>query len=130
MFTIEQIKNIHSKVKSGADFPGYVQDLIKLGVTFYESFVTDGHTDYYGKGNYKISSAGKYDKLVIADKRDISQFKSDLSAHQQGKTDYSTFCNDSAKSGVEKWTVNMDKMTCTYYDKTGNEMLAETIPTL
>ena len=33
MFTIEQIKNAHAKVKSGADFPTYVQNLIKLGVT-------------------------------------------------------------------------------------------------
>lgn len=32
MFTIEQIKEAHSKVKSGADFPNYIQDLIILGV--------------------------------------------------------------------------------------------------
>lgn len=29
MFTITQIENAHSKVKSGADFPKYIQDLKK-----------------------------------------------------------------------------------------------------
>jgi hypothetical protein len=28
MFTITQIKEAHSKVKSGADFPAYIQGLI------------------------------------------------------------------------------------------------------
>ncbi len=32
MFTIEQIKEAHAKVKSGADFPNYIHDLIILGV--------------------------------------------------------------------------------------------------
>ena len=128
MFTLEQIKAAHSKVKSGADFPNYVQDLIKLGVTFYETYVSDGHTDYLGTNDYKTSSAPKYSQLIIAEQSDVEQFRLDLKAHQQGKTDYATFCNDCAKSGVEKWTVRMDKMTCTYYDKAGNEMLVEAIP--
>lgn len=128
MFTIEQIKASHLKVKSGADFPNYVQDLIKLGVTFYETYVSDGHTDYSGTDDYKISSAPKYSQLIITEQSDVEQFRLDLKAHQQGKTDYATFCNDCAKSGVEKWTVRMDKMTCTYYDKAGNEILVEAIP--
>ena len=39
-----------------------------------------------------------------------------------------TFLNDCAKSGVEKWIVKMDKMTCIYYDLDENEMVVETIP--
>jgi uncharacterized protein YbcV (DUF1398 family) len=39
-----------------------------------------------------------------------------------------TFCSDCAKSGIEKWIVCMEKMTCTYFDKAGNEMLEEMIP--
>lgn len=128
MFTVDQIKAAHSKVKSGADFPAYIQDIKKLGVTFYETFVTDGHTDYYGANDYKTSSVARYNALTIAGASNIEQFKKDIRAHQQGKTDYPTFCNDCAKSGIEKWTVCMDKMTCTYYDKAGNEILVEQIP--
>ena len=128
MFTVEQIKASHSKVKSGADFPSYVQEIIQLGVTHYVAYVEDGNVDYFGKDNYKISSGRKYEKLNVADKSDKAQFEADLKAHQQGKTTYPTFCTDCAKSGIEKWEVCMEKMTCTYFDKAGKIVLAEMIP--
>lgn len=128
MFTIEQIKAAHGKVKSGADFPAYIRDLKKLGVTYYETFVSDGHTDYFGADDYKTSSSPRYSALNVAETSDTAGFKADLAAHQQGKTDYMTFCYDCAKSGIEKWAVCMEKMTCTYYDKAGREVLEEIIP--
>jgi uncharacterized protein YbcV (DUF1398 family) len=128
MFTVEQIKAAHSKVKSGADFPAYIQDLKKLGVKYYETFVADGHTDYYGANDYKTTSPVKYEISTVTETSNKEQFKADLKAHQDGKTDYPTFCNDAAKSGIEKWTVCMDEMTCTYYDKAGNKILIEEIP--
>jgi uncharacterized protein YbcV (DUF1398 family) len=128
MFTIDQIKAAHSKVKSGADFPNYIQELIQLGVTSYETYVSDGHTEYFGKDAYQTSTTPTYDTLFIAEISNAEQFKMDLKAHQQGQTDYPTFCKDCAKSGIEKWTVAMDKMTCTYYDKAENELLTEIIP--
>lgn len=128
MFTLEQIKSAHSKVRSGADFPAYIQDIKKLGVISYETFVTNGNTDFYGDNEHKLSTGGKYDDLTIADTSDPPQFKSDLKSHQEGKTDFPTFCKDCAKSGIEKWIISIDKMTCTYYDKRGNEILTEEIP--
>ncbi len=128
MFTIEQIKAAHSRVKSGADFPSYIQEIKKLGVTNYETFVSNGSTDYFGRDKYKISTGAKYEVLTIADTLNSAQLKIDLNAHQQGKTDFPTFCKDCAKSGVEKWVTKTDKMTCTYYDLKGSEMLMEIIP--
>ena len=130
MFTIQQIHEAHSKVKSGADFPKYIQEIIALGVTSFETFVFDNHTDYYGKDNYFTSSQGFSGTLPIANRSDVEQFKLDLKSHQQGHTDYMTFLKDCTKSGVEKWIVVMDKMTCSYYDINGNEMLVEKIPTV
>lgn len=128
MFTIEAIKAAHAKVKSGADFPNYVQDLIRLGVRSYDTFVTDGHTDYYGDNDYTTSTMPVYDKLPVAATTDAATFKADLKAHQQGKTDYPTFCSDCAKSGIEKWVMDMQQMTCSYYDLAGNEVLVEVVP--
>jgi uncharacterized protein YbcV (DUF1398 family) len=128
MFTIQQIKQAHSKVKSGADFPNYIKDIIALGVTSYETFVSDNHTEYFGKDGFKASSEGLTETVSIADESQVEQFKSDLKAHQQGKTDYATFRKDCAKSGIEKWIVIMDNKTCSYYDKAGNEVLVEAIP--
>ncbi len=128
MFTIEQIKQAHSKVKTGQDFPFYIREIKSLGVTGYETFVTDGHTDYFGATNFCERTDAKYDVLSIAEVSDALQFIADLRSHQQGNTDYPTFCKDCAKSGIEKWKVSMDKMTCTYFDKMGNEILTENIP--
>ena len=128
MFTIEQIKKAHSRVKSGADFPTYIQDLKKLGVTHYETFVVDGHTDYYGVNDYKLTSPIKYESLIIAKASNIEEFQTDLKAHQEGKTDYPTFCNDASRSGIEKWVVCMEEMTCRYLDLANNTILVEAIP--
>lgn len=128
MFTIEQIKEAHSKVKSGADFPRYIQELIQLGVMNYDTYVTDGHTDYYGKNDYVISTSPRYELLTISEQNNTEVFKKELKEHQQGKTGYPEFCKMSAETGVQKWSVNMHKMTCTYYDTSNNEMLMEVIP--
>lgn len=71
-------------VKSGADFPAYIRELKQLGITHYETFVADGHTDYYGADNYKTSSDVSHYPLSIAETADKDQFRSDLKAHQNG----------------------------------------------
>lgn len=128
MFTIEQIKAAHSKVKSGADFPSYIKEIKGLGVTHYEAYVIDGHIDYHGANNYIAKVPAKYEALNVAETPNSEQFKSELLAHQQGKTDFLTFIMMCATYGIEKWEISMDKMTCTYYDKKGNEILVEKIP--
>lgn len=128
MFTVEQIKAAHSKVKSGADFPSYIKEIKSLGVTHYEAYVTDGHVDYHGANNYTARVPEKYEPLVIADTAKVEKFKAELLAHQRGKTDYITFIKMCAETGIEKWEICMDKMTCTYFDKTGNRILVEEIP--
>ncbi|HSY61460.1 MAG TPA: DUF1398 domain-containing protein [Cytophaga sp.] len=128
MFTLERIKAAHAKVKSGADFPSYIQELIGLGLIQYTQFVSDGHTIYIGKDNYTIQSDAKYPAFTISEKSDNEKLKQDLKIHQQGGTNYLTFCEQAAAAGVEKWIVDMSKMTCTYYDRTGTSMFAEIIP--
>lgn len=128
MFTLAQIHAAHAKVKSGADFPVYVQELIQLGVSHYENFVSDGHAQYFGQGDYTIASSAKYSALEIASEVNLPQFQAALKAHQQGQSDYLTFCGYCAELGVEKWQVSMEKMTCTYFDRAGNEVLVEEIP--
>lgn len=128
MFTVEQIKSAHSKVKSGADFPAYIREIKALGVTEYEAYVTDGHIDYHGADNYTAKVPAKYAPLIIADTVKSEQFKAELVEHQQGKTDFLTFIKMCATFGVEKWAVRMDNMICTYYNKAGNEILTEEIP--
>ena len=128
MFTINQIEEAHSNVKSGADFPQYIQDLIKLGVIRYNTYVKDGHTVYWGCDNYRVQSNPKYDNLEVADSGNPIDFIHHLNAHQAGETDYQTFCQHAAQDGVDKWVIDMVAMTCIYYDKSGHKLHEEEIP--
>lgn len=128
MFTLEQLIQAHSNVKSGADFPFYIKEIKELGVIHYEAFVSDGHIDYYGANDYIQKVSAKYDTKFIAENADTAMFKEELKAHQAGKTDYLTFITMCADTGIEKWKISLSNMTCTYFDKAGNEILVEQIP--
>lgn len=130
IFTVEQIQEANAKVKSGADFPRLAQDLIYLGIKTNDIYVHDGHAEYFGANDYVVKAAAIYPTLKVADESDREKFKEYLKIHQQGQTDYPTFCRHSAETGVEKWTLDFEKMICTYLDKKGNEMLTEQIPTI
>ncbi|WP_130736048.1 DUF1398 domain-containing protein [Flavobacterium sp. J27] len=129
MFTVEQIESAHEKVKSGLDFPKYIQEIKAIGVLAFKTWVSDSHTEYFGKNGFQTKSKPKYDNLKIADLSDKNKFEEYLKIHQKGETDYFTFCNHCAETGIEKWNVDLEKMTCTYYDIAGNEMVTEMVPT-
>lgn len=128
MFTIEQIVSAHSKVKSGADFPLYIKEIKAFGVTHYQAFVADGHVDYHGESDFTATAPAKYELLEVAYAPKIEEFKAELLAHQQGKTTYLAFIKMCAATGIDRWEICMEKMTCTYYDRAGNVILVEEIP--
>lgn len=127
MFTIEQIKQAHDKVKTGADFPNYIQDLINLGVKGYNTYVHNGDTSYYGANDYHVNSDEKYNEIKIAPIANKERFIEFLVMHQDGQTDYLTFCQQAAQCGIAKWRVDIIEMTCTYMDATSTSILIEKI---
>ena|SRR5436190_5108195 len=128
MFTLEQIRTAHSKVKSGADFPAYIRDLKNFGVAAYETFVSDGHSVFKSADGQKIISPPKYDVLQVQETSQANTFTQKLKEHQQGGSTYPEFCNDCAATGIEKWIVDLSAMTCSYFDKKGKKILVEQIP--
>ncbi|MDP9961798.1 DUF1398 family protein [Chryseobacterium lathyri] len=82
-FTIEQIKAEHRKVKSGADFPAYIQAIKKLGVSNYTVYVTDGNTQYFDTDNETGQTGKKYDHLTISENLDLERFKTRLKLHHR-----------------------------------------------
>ncbi len=128
MFTEQQLKEAHSKTKTGADFPRYVQDIKKLGLLYYEYWVTNGATTYHGANGYEIKSAPRYQPMKISYEASTPKLQQIIAEHQKGLSDFPTFCHQVAEIGVEKWVVDTQKMACIYYDLQGNEMLSEPIP--
>jgi uncharacterized protein YbcV (DUF1398 family) len=129
MFTIEQIHEAFCKVKSGADFPQLVQDLKATGVTHYDNFVADGNTCYCGTDNFVLHGEPKYPTIDVNKESSADKLKHVISVHQQGQTDYPTFCRQAAaEAGIEKWTTHMIEMTVTYLDNSEIKLTVEPIP--
>jgi uncharacterized protein YbcV (DUF1398 family) len=128
MFTIEEINTARQKIKSGADFPKFAHDLKALGVTRSDTYVINGMAIYFGDDDHTVEAAPVYESLLIEPKSSVQEFKDALKIHQQGATDFQTFCRQAASAGVEKWVIDLKAMTVTYLDTTGNELLVEKIP--
>lgn len=127
-FTLEQIQEAHAKVKSGADFPQYVQELKTLGMAGYTIDVSTGKTTYSDTDGDMLATELAYEPLALNSVLNREQFAARLKLHQQGGTDYPAFCKDCADNGVAGWLLDFDKMTCTYFDAQGHDVLTEQIP--
>lgn len=128
MLTIDQINAAHSKVKSGADFPQYIRDLEALGVSRYDMLVEDGLIIYRGPGEFTLQAGPKYKPQAVADTASAGQLQAALTIHQQGQTNYLTFCTQAAEAGVARWTTDVIRKEVAYFDKQGNTVLSEPIP--
>lgn len=128
MFTVQQIKAVHATVKSGADFPRYVQEIKALGLVRYEFMVEDGRTIYFGADNYRVEAPPIYPVKQINPVALTSQMETNIRNHQAGGSDFLTICAQAAEAGVHHWEVNAYTMLCSYYDVHGQLMIAEPIP--
>ena len=127
-FTLEQMKAAHAKVKSGADFPHYIQEIKSLGLKRYTFDVVDGKVTYYGESGYQVAAQAVYAPKTINQVASPDELSHIITIHQQGKNDFLTFCQQAADAGVKQWVIDTDRMLCIYEDIVGNEMVAEPIP--
>jgi uncharacterized protein YbcV (DUF1398 family) len=84
-----------------------------------------GHSEYFGQGSHRLVSPPVHEVLPIAETSQRETLLQHLRRHEQGETTYLEMSRDLAQSGIEKWTVDTGRMTMTYYDKAGAEMLVE-----
>jgi uncharacterized protein YbcV (DUF1398 family) len=125
MFTLGQINEIHDRLGKAETLTQYLQALKAIGVEKCDSFVTDGHSEYFGKNDQKVVSPPMHETLTVAQTSNREKLIEHLDLHNQHKTSYLEMSQGLADSGIEKWTFDTNKMTITYCDKAGNEMFAE-----
>jgi uncharacterized protein YbcV (DUF1398 family) len=126
MATLKQITDIHDRLGTMDTFYEYIKALSALGVERYETYVSDGRSEYYGDDD-KVTSAAQHEPFTISETSNKGMFFEKLGAHLQRKTTPLEMYNGLAESGIEKWIVDIKKMTMTYLDKQGNEILVEAI---
>ncbi|MBS1526268.1 MAG: DUF1398 domain-containing protein [Bacteroidetes bacterium] len=128
MFTLQQMKAAHAKVKSGADFPRYIQEIKALGLKRYTYSVTDGTITYYGENGYQVPAPAIYEPKSINPDASPQLLRHVIAIHQQGQTDFPAFCEQAAIAGVKQWVIDTERMLCIYEDSDGKEMVLEPIP--
>ncbi len=128
MFTREQIETAHNKVKSGADFPIYVDEIKDMGVKSHEVVLFDGTWIFRGADGQVLQFKSGMENVHISVQSSPEKFKQILSMHQKGETDYATFCNQAGETGVERWISDFEKMTVTYLGSDGAVIDVEPIP--
>jgi uncharacterized protein YbcV (DUF1398 family) len=127
MFTLGQIHEIHDRLGNAETLTQYLQALKAIGVEKCDSFVTDGHSEYFGKNDQKVISPPAHETLTVAKTSNREKLLEHLDLHNQRKTSYLEMSRGLADSGVEKWTFDTNNLTITYCDKAGNEMFTEAI---
>lgn len=130
MFTLQQVKTAHAKVKTGADFPRYIQEIKALGLRRYEFLVRDGAIAYYGDNGHQIKADPIYAPQNIHSSSSANDLQHAINIHQQGQTDFLTFRRQAAEAGVAKWVIDTEKMVCTYFDLSNGVLVEEPIPTV
>jgi uncharacterized protein YbcV (DUF1398 family) len=127
MFTIDQINDLHARLGSARTLPEYVRVLKGLGVERYDSYVADGHSEYFGQGGHRVVSPPVHEVLPVAETGQREAFLQHLRRHERRETTCLEMCRGLAQSGMEKWTVDTGRMTMTFQDKAGKEMLVEQV---
>ena len=127
MFTLDQIKQSYDKVKTEADFAIYIQELINLGIKGYDTHLNDGSVVYYTDSDFNLSTDTKYPALPITAIANKERFIECLVMHENGQTDYYTFCQQATQCGIAKCRINIVELTSTYLSNEGDAIIIEKI---
>ncbi|MFG1813468.1 DUF1398 domain-containing protein [Kribbella sp. NPDC049174] len=127
MFTLEQVDEIHDRLGSASTLAAYLEALRGIGVTTSDSYLTDGHTTYYGDDGHQLSTAAAHEVFPIAATSDTTALTEALRLHEEQVTSYVEMSRALAAAGVEKWTFDTHALTITYYDRAGTALLSEQI---
>jgi uncharacterized protein YbcV (DUF1398 family) len=127
VFTLEQITEIHDRLGSKETLGDYLRALRDIGIKTYDSYVTDGHSEYYGAGGQRQIGPPFHETFAIADICDTEWFLHYMQQVEQGGVGYLEMSKALADHGVEKWTFDTEELTITYIDKAGKVLLGEKI---
>ena len=128
MFTIDQINDLHDRFGNADTLGQYLRSLNAIGVERSDSFIVDGHSEFFGKSSHTVVSAPAHEQLIIAEESSRQSLVEHLRVLSEGRTSYVEMSKGLADSGVEKWTFDTSKLTIAYYDKAGNELLVQEVP--
>jgi len=117
MFTIEQINDLHDRLGSAKTFTEYVLALKAFDVERSDSYLADGHSEYFGQGGHRVLCPPVHEPLPVAEIARRETFLEHLRQHDRRETTYLEMSKGLAQSGIVKWTVDTARMTMAFYDR-------------
>lgn len=129
IFSLEGIKKAQN-MYTGPDFPKLVEEYKKMGIITNTYNIERGEVTYINNLGACIIDTGIKVEFQIPDTPTYEKALLGLKRNQTGKSDFITFCNEVAQTGIYKWVVNLENMTCDYYDKNEIIVISEVIPSV
>lgn len=130
MFTLTQIDGLHARLGRADTVGDYMAALAAIGVVRFESFVADGHTEFFATDGRSVVSPAHHEPLVVADTSDREAFLEHLRRHAARETSYVEMSRGLAASGIEKWVGDTAALTMTYRDRAGEALLVQSVEPL
>jgi uncharacterized protein YbcV (DUF1398 family) len=127
MFTMAQIDELHGRLGRAETLADYLRGLAALGVVRFESFLVDGHSEFFSADGRRVVSAPHHEALAVAETSDPAAFLRHLQRHRDKETSYVEMSAGLAASGVEKWVADTAALTMTYCDRAGGALLVEKV---
>lgn len=121
---IKEINQI--KMESNDNFPKLIQSYVDYGIVKFQTCSSTAKTMYFDNEGNSVYDEEDFFKFEIGE-LNSDKFKSNLVDHQQGKTDFPTWLELTADSGIAYWIVDLKANTCIYYDIDNNEVHTELI---
>ncbi|HCZ8230203.1 TPA: DUF1398 family protein [Staphylococcus aureus] len=126
-FTLSEIQQAHQQF-TGVDFPKLFKAFKDMGMTYNIVNIQDGTATYVHQSEDDIVTSSVKSNHPVAPSSNQSIVQDVLTRHQQGQTDFETFCNEMAEAGIYKWHIDIQAGTCTYIDLKEQAIISELRP--
>lgn len=126
-FTLSEIQQAHQQY-TGVDFPKLFKEFKDMGMTYNIVNIQDGTATYVHQSEDDIVTSSVKSNHPVAPSSNQSIVQDVLTRHQQGQTDFETFCDEMAEAGIYKWHIDIQAGTYTYIDLKEQAIISELIP--
>jgi uncharacterized protein YbcV (DUF1398 family) len=121
------IDELHDRLGTAETLADYLRGLAAIGVVRFESYLVDGHTEFFGADAGRVASPPHHETLSVAETSDRGAFLEHLRRHGEKQTSYVEMSAGLAASGVEKWVADTAALTMTYCDRAGAALLVDDV---
>lgn len=126
-FKLSAIQQAHQQF-TGVDFPKLFKAFKDMGMTYNIVNIQDGTATYVHQSEDDIVTSSVKSNHPVAPSSNQSIVQDVLTRHQQGQTDFETFCDEMSQAGIYKWHIDIQAGTCTYIDLQEQAIISELIP--